>query len=719
MLARSLRLLTLVLISLVAASCSDDDECVCDPGVPVPTHLVIVDGNHQSGVVGSRTAAPLTAGVTSSTGLPMAGVQVYFTIPAGDAALTDTLVQTDTNGMAMTFVQFGPTAGPVQVAANAPGLQGSPAVFDLIALAADAAVMVKVAGDEQSGLVGQALSEPVVVQVRDANGNPVQDVSVVFRTDEPFGSLAPASALTDTAGTAASIWTLGTGQGMQYIWAEIEDTGHSLIFTALALPDQPVQLRATSGDGAGGAVGEDVHLQVQATDQYGNGTPDVAVQFSLLAGSGTLSDLADTTGTAGDAETILTLGPGLNQIEASASGLDPVNISARGFTPVALLTTRNLFTGVEVTWEVNTNSGFASYELRRATTAEVGEDDELLATITDEGQTTFTDQTVQVGQDYFYRLFVNFAGGFVLPSNELYVRAGVQVELAANGFQLAHDPTRELVYVSLPTLNSIAMVSTTSFQVVDEVVVGSLPHGIALSLDGSTLYCALNGAGAVAVLDLASQNVTEIDVGTELGDPATWDVIEAHAGEIVVTAGPGSSGFAYVVKIDRNQGDLATRIAGGRIIRASPNLARDPSGDFVYVGEGFSPNSLYKLDMTQPGGPIVLEDDHGDVSGTNRLAVSGDGSRIYLRSGQVLRTGSFNQAGLIGSGVPVLSSDGSLCYVGTGNFTGSQYIETYDTTTFLMVDQVPAPAGVDRMILLEGQGALVLSDDLLYGIPLP
>ena len=65
---------------------------------------------------------------------------------------------------------------------------------------------------------------------------------------------------------------------------------------------------------------------------------------------------------------------------------------------------------------------------------------------------------------------------------------------------------------------------------------------------------------------------------------------------------------------------------------------------WVYVGEGFGPNSLYKLDAADPLAPIVLEDAHGTVDGTDRMSLSPDGTLIYLRSGQVLRTASFNRA---------------------------------------------------------------------------
>jgi hypothetical protein len=217
-------------------------------------------------------------------------------------------------------------------------------------------------------------------------------------------------------------------------------------------------------------------------------------------------------------------------------------------------------------------------------------------------------------------------------------------------------------------------------------------------------------------------DVEQIIIGSQLGDARTWDVLEVQPDVVVATSNPGSNGFAYVTRIDIDfvNGHRASRLAGGRIIRASPVLARSSDGSALYVGEGFSPNSLYKLDMTDPSGPLVLEDDHGSVSGTDRLEVSHDNTLIFLRSGQVLRTSDFNQIGSIGSGLPKLNSDGSRCYVGTSSWSGSQAIQIWNTSTYLQVGEIGVPSAVDQMLLLEDKGYMaVLSGSTVYAIRIP
>ena len=294
-----------------------------------------------------------------------------------------------------------------------------------------------------------------------------------------------------------------------------------------------------------------------------------------------------------------------------------------------------------------------------------------------------------------------------------YIQRG---ELSFAPWTMVLDDERGQIYVSKRYWSEVAIVSTSNLQVTGTIhfnIFGDA-RGLALSSDGNTLYVALYGAGAVAAVDLTTHEVTEIDIGAELNDGRTYDVIEAQPDILLVTA--YSTGLAYAVKVDRGNEDIASRVASNKVIRGNPTLARDPDGAFAYVGEDFSPNSLYKLDLSQNDYPIILEDDHGEVSGTSRIEVSPDGSRIYLLSGQVLSTETFDQIGSTGIGIPKISLDGSICYV--GNWDGA--IDIYDTTTFHLVSSVPFPGSVSRLLLSgDGNTMYVLDNDQILGVPLP
>jgi DNA-binding beta-propeller fold protein YncE len=311
------------------------------------------------------------------------------------------------------------------------------------------------------------------------------------------------------------------------------------------------------------------------------------------------------------------------------------------------------------------------------------------------------------------------SGGTSFGSNTVSQVAGLFGDLPATGIDLAFDAPRSRIYVSLPTLNEVAILDASTLAILNRVVVGIRPHGLSLSSDGQRLFSALNTAGAVAVLDLASMSVDTIQVGTDLDDARAWDVLEVQPNVLLVTSNPSSSGFAYVVRIalDFAGSHSATRVASNRIIRAAPELERSSNGGYAYVGEGFSPNSLYKLDMSNPAAPIVLEDQHGAVSGTDRFAVSPDNARIYLRSGQILQATTFSQVGTIGVGIPVPSPDGTRIHVA---MSSPLALRAYDSTTLLPVGEVPLAENVDRMIRVESHGYLLaLAGDRVYALPIP
>lgn len=303
----------------------------------------------------------------------------------------------------------------------------------------------------------------------------------------------------------------------------------------------------------------------------------------------------------------------------------------------------------------------------------------------------------------------------------------LELELGGIGHEMVHDPVRGQIYVTIPSLNEVVYISTQTYSIIDRVVVGSQPRGIDISHDGSTLFVALNGAGAVAVVDIDTRQVSEIVVGTELGDSRAWDVVEAQSGRLFVTANPGSSGFAYVVQVLLNQGNAASRVASNRIIRAAPVLEVSEDEQFLYVGEGFSPNSLYKLDLGDSTAPIILEDQHGSVSGTNQLSLRPDGTRIHTGSGQVLRTGSFIQAGLTPSGIAGYGDVAGIFYVALYNsFTSNALttvVKSYDQETYVEADswtlQCPTQSFSnfsDFIILPQDAGFLILNQDTLCGL---
>jgi hypothetical protein len=104
----------------------------------------------------------------------------------------------------------------------------------------DPAALSIVAGDEQRGPLGEPLTDPLVVQLVDADGLPVVGRAVVFRftDDVPDATIDPASAPTDAEGHASARARLGREEGPQEIEALVPVAGEDLRvrFRLTALP---------------------------------------------------------------------------------------------------------------------------------------------------------------------------------------------------------------------------------------------------------------------------------------------------------------------------------------------------------------------------------------------------------------------------------------------------------------------------------------------------
>jgi PKD repeat protein len=99
-------------------------------------------------------------------------------------------------------------------------------------------------GDGQSGEVGTLLAAPVVVEVTDAEGQPVANATVTFAlTSAGEGAeIQPASATTDAAGHAEARVVLGSKVGLQTGEASVAVVGTVVpktFFSAIATPDTP------------------------------------------------------------------------------------------------------------------------------------------------------------------------------------------------------------------------------------------------------------------------------------------------------------------------------------------------------------------------------------------------------------------------------------------------------------------------------------------------
>ena len=228
----------------------------------VPELVQILDGDGQRGIVGEPLPNPPSVQVLDPGGAPVSSLDVDFSV-SEDGGLLELMdgtevspnltVRTDVMGVATVGGWIvGTTPGTHEVTVEVPGLV--PLVLTATAEIGPPALLVKVSGDEQSGVVGTPLDTPLSVRVTDTHGNPVAGSTITFGPASGDGSVFPTQATSDSNGTAATEWVLGLSLGSQSVGASIE-AGAMVTFTATA----------TGENGAGGLAIELLFVDQQPT----------------------------------------------------------------------------------------------------------------------------------------------------------------------------------------------------------------------------------------------------------------------------------------------------------------------------------------------------------------------------------------------------------------------------------------------------------------------
>ncbi len=195
-------------------------------------------------------------------------------------------------------------------------------------------------GNDQTGLAGSPLPQPLEVKVVDDRGNPLSGHTVTFAldTDAPGALLDPESVRTGQNGIAQSRWTLGATSGTQRVVARVIRNGSAepleVGFTAAVEAGAAANVARVSGDGQSAEAGKRLAdpLVVSVTDEFGNPVEGVSVDWT--AEEGTVDPASSISGSDGRAQTSWTLGPatGTQSATATSGGLDgsPVSFTAVG-----------------------------------------------------------------------------------------------------------------------------------------------------------------------------------------------------------------------------------------------------------------------------------------------------------------------------------------------------------------------------------------------------
>ena len=252
-------------------------------GVSVPVRYTGVGANAKSVRIAPATASVffrdsvgLTAEALDSAGDSIPGAPIAWR--SLDTALAH--MRSDTSGR----VIAGIARGVARIEAALPTGQADTAQVTVQPLPAALHI---VSGNAQTGLVGGALAQPLVVKVEAADSLGVAGVAVSFAVAGGGGSVSRAVDTTDATGSASTVWTLGGALGAQTVTAALAASpGVSATFSAtgaVGAPKKVAFLVQPSSVAANVAMAPPVQVAVQ--DTFGNTVTTFGGNVTLAIGT--------------------------------------------------------------------------------------------------------------------------------------------------------------------------------------------------------------------------------------------------------------------------------------------------------------------------------------------------------------------------------------------------------------------------------------------------
>ena len=295
-----------------------------DGYTPIATTLVKISGDDLYGSPGETLPDPFIVEVQDQYNIPMEGVLGSFSVVTGGGSLSTTTIITDANGRAESTLTLGNEPGTNTIQVSVEGVSQT-VIFTAEAIAPIPTMLETVSGNNQSGLTGDTLTNPFVVQVLAQNGNLLRGAAVQFTLLTGGGALRPTTSITDANGRAESTLTLGNDSGTNTVEVSVEGVSQTVTFTAETIARMPTTLQSISGDNQNGVAGEVLMSPFVAEIRDQGSTPmeGVTVTFAVSAGGGSLNPEMGLTDANGWVESTLTLGndPGEYTVEVSVEGI--------------------------------------------------------------------------------------------------------------------------------------------------------------------------------------------------------------------------------------------------------------------------------------------------------------------------------------------------------------------------------------------------------------
>ena len=229
-------------------------------------------------------ANPFVVEVRDENGNPLEGVIVAFAVGAGGGSLSDTNVDTDTNGLAQSILTLGSDPGTNTVDVSVEGIVKTEIFNAEGALPPPIPTTLStVSDDNQTGLTGETLADPFVVEVHDQYGDPIEGVTVTFTLLTGDGALSTETPTTDANGQAETTLTLGNEPGEYTLEVSVEGITQTVTFNVIA---ELLQFNLSLPAGLNLIH---IPLKVRTVDEMPAGIESVSDLYDALGGADTVN----------------------------------------------------------------------------------------------------------------------------------------------------------------------------------------------------------------------------------------------------------------------------------------------------------------------------------------------------------------------------------------------------------------------------------------------
>ena len=317
-----------------------------------PANVLVMSGDAQVGVVAQELPAPLVVQVVDAAGMPVAGSMVEFRAGPASGKPRVTSVSADANGLARCYWTLGTTARVTQqleaIARGAGGKTHS-ATFSATGTPDVLSQILKTAGDGQTGSLGAALAESLVVVAADRFGNGIGATTVAWTVSSGGGTVAPRATATDALGFLKASWVLGVRLDVPHVVTVTTAGLAPATFAAVAQLPASAKLEVFGGNAQRDTVGKAVAESLAARVTLADGRPieGATVVWAVTEGGGAISPASSVTDRDGVARADWTLGTrtGENRVTATAAPLDRATFAATGLADVPASVTKALGDG--------------------------------------------------------------------------------------------------------------------------------------------------------------------------------------------------------------------------------------------------------------------------------------------------------------------------------------------------------------------------------------